>query len=281
MEMEASVEVLLRRREHRSRDFRFRSEMEVDRGSSAIPRGPEYGFAAAVQEPLVRLQRPKFDFEMWDWGYFAWPHDRLDANLEMRDSDPEATLEADKKANESFLNRSTMQLESYEMDQDAQKQHAAAWPCKQLEANLEMRNSDPEAALEADKKASENFLNWSTLQLEGYPMDQYTQEQNAIALPHNQLTVNQGMWDCNMEGILKADQKANESLLSRSTVQLKRCVMDRDQHTQERQKEPKLRSSPLHDGKPLGRRSTRRRHGCAEAIGILDHGRAMQGSWAC
>lgn len=41
-------------------------------------RSPELGFAAAVREPLVRLQRPKFDFERWDWGYFAWPHDRLD-----------------------------------------------------------------------------------------------------------------------------------------------------------------------------------------------------------
>jgi hypothetical protein len=41
-------------------------------------RGPAYGFAAAVREPLVRLQRPKFDFERWDWDYFAWPHDRLD-----------------------------------------------------------------------------------------------------------------------------------------------------------------------------------------------------------
>jgi hypothetical protein len=41
-------------------------------------RSPELGFAAAVREPLVRLQRPRFDFERWDWEYFAWPHDRPD-----------------------------------------------------------------------------------------------------------------------------------------------------------------------------------------------------------
>lgn len=35
------------------------------------------------------------------------------ANLEMRDSDPEATLEADRKASESFLNRSALLLDSY------------------------------------------------------------------------------------------------------------------------------------------------------------------------
>ncbi|EMS57935.1 hypothetical protein TRIUR3_19362 [Triticum urartu] len=49
--------------------------------SPAMAWGPELGFAAAVREPLVRLQRPKYDFERWDWGYFAWPHDRLDGEL--------------------------------------------------------------------------------------------------------------------------------------------------------------------------------------------------------
>ena len=47
----------------------------------------------------------------------------------MRDSDPEATLEADLKARERLLNHSTLQLESYEMSRPTQEQHAAAWPC--------------------------------------------------------------------------------------------------------------------------------------------------------
>jgi len=42
----------------------------------------------------------------------------------MRDSDPEATLEADLKASESFLNHSTLQLESSLMCQDGK--HAQA-----------------------------------------------------------------------------------------------------------------------------------------------------------
>jgi hypothetical protein len=36
-----------------------------------------------------------------------------------------------------------------------------------------MRDSDPEGTLEEDRKASEGFLNWSVLQLEGYVMNQY------------------------------------------------------------------------------------------------------------
>jgi hypothetical protein len=44
----------------------------------ALCRGPGFGFAAAVREPLVKLRRPRYDFERWDWGYFVWPHDRLD-----------------------------------------------------------------------------------------------------------------------------------------------------------------------------------------------------------
>jgi hypothetical protein len=50
-----------------------------------------------------------------------------------------------------------------------------------------MRDSDPEATLEADRKTSENFLNWSMLQLERYAMDQDTQERHAAAWPHEQL----------------------------------------------------------------------------------------------
>ncbi|XP_051197719.1 uncharacterized protein [Lolium perenne] len=99
------------RGEHRSGGGRFRAEIEMDRGV-ALLRSPELGFAAAVREPLVRLQRPRFDFERWDWEYFAWPHDRPDANLEMRDSDPTATFEADRKEIEGFLSRSTLQLEA-------------------------------------------------------------------------------------------------------------------------------------------------------------------------
>ncbi|GJM91562.1 hypothetical protein PR202_ga07944 [Eleusine coracana subsp. coracana] len=272
MEIAACMEGQPRRREHWSGGSRFRAEIETDLGSPSISRGPGYGFAAAVREPLVRLQRPKFDFEIWDWGYFAWPHDRLDANLEMRDSDPEATLEADRKASESFLNHSTDKLERYAMDHDTQEQ---------LQANLEIRDSNPEVTFEADTKASEGFQNWSMLQLERCAMDQCTPEQNAMTLPRNKLRGNQGMGDCNQKGTPKSDQKAIESLLSRSTLQLKRREMDQDQHAQEQQKEPEPRTSLLLDGKPVGRRSTRRRRGCAEANGILDHGRAMQGSWAC
>ena len=50
----------------------------------------------------------------------------------MRDSDPEAMLEADLKVSESFLNQITLQLESYEMSQHMQEQHATAWPCDHL-----------------------------------------------------------------------------------------------------------------------------------------------------
>jgi hypothetical protein len=49
-----------------------------------------------------------------------------------------------------------------------------------------MRDSDCEVTLEEDRKASESFLNWSMLQLEGYVMNQCLQEQNAITLPHDQ-----------------------------------------------------------------------------------------------
>jgi len=59
-------------------------------------------------------------------------HDPIAANLEMRDSDPEATLEADLKVRERLLNHSTLQLESYEMSRHTQEQHAVAWPCDHL-----------------------------------------------------------------------------------------------------------------------------------------------------
>jgi hypothetical protein len=52
----------------------------------------------------------------------------------MRDSDPEATLEADRKASESFLNKIALQLESYEMYQHLLQQHASAWPCNRLKS---------------------------------------------------------------------------------------------------------------------------------------------------
>lgn len=42
--------------------------------------------------------------------------------------------------------------------------------------NLEMKDSN----------AGESFLNQSKLQLESFATAQYTQEQNAITLPHNQ-----------------------------------------------------------------------------------------------
>ncbi|GJN20205.1 hypothetical protein PR202_gb07553 [Eleusine coracana subsp. coracana] len=143
-----------------------------------------------------------------------------------------------------------------------------------------MRDSDPEVTFEADTEASEGFLNWSVLQLERCAMDQCTPEQNAMTLPRNKLRANQGMSDCNHKGTPGSDQKAIESLLCRSTLQLKRGEMDQDQHMQEQQKESEPRASLLLDGKPVGRRSTRRRRGCAEANGILNHGRPMQGSWA-
>uniref|UniRef100_K4AM26 Uncharacterized protein n=1 Tax=Setaria italica TaxID=4555 RepID=K4AM26_SETIT len=118
-------------RRHR---FWLRAEIEVDRGSSIL-RGPGFGFAAVVREPLVKLRRPQYDFEGWDWDYFSWPHDRLDANLEMRDGDPEATLEADQKAIESFLNQSMLQPESYDMYQHKQEQHTAALPRDHLKVS--------------------------------------------------------------------------------------------------------------------------------------------------
>lgn len=62
--------------------------------------------------------------------YNVWKETELlihAANLETRDSDPEATLEADQKAIESFLNQSMLHPESYE-HQHKQEQHTAALP---------------------------------------------------------------------------------------------------------------------------------------------------------
>lgn len=68
--------------------------------------------------------------------YNVWQEAELfiDAdNLEMEDSDPEATLEADWKVSESFLNQSTLQLESSLMCQNMQEQHAARGPRDHLD----------------------------------------------------------------------------------------------------------------------------------------------------
>uniref|UniRef100_A0A0E0MB08 Uncharacterized protein n=1 Tax=Oryza punctata TaxID=4537 RepID=A0A0E0MB08_ORYPU len=92
--MESEAEGLRRRS---SIGGRFRAEIQID-PCVAIPRGPDAGFAAAVREPLVKLQRPKFEFEQWDWDYISWPHDRLD----------------DRKASEEFLHRSALQLNKCE-----------------------------------------------------------------------------------------------------------------------------------------------------------------------
>ncbi|KAG8084283.1 hypothetical protein GUJ93_ZPchr0010g7299 [Zizania palustris] len=133
--MESEAEEL-RRRHHSGRGgASFRAEIDIGRGvANAIPRvltffplnaiafwSPELGFAAAVREPLVKLQRPVFDFEKLDWAHFVWPHDRPDANLEMRDSDPTATFEADLRATDGFLDRCTLQL-AEEMDRRRREQ---------------------------------------------------------------------------------------------------------------------------------------------------------------
>ncbi|XP_004986777.1 uncharacterized protein LOC101755428 isoform X1 [Setaria italica] len=328
-------------RRHR---FWLRAEIEVDRGSSIL-RGPGFGFAAVVREPLVKLRRPQYDFEGWDWDYFSWPHDRLDANLEMRDSDPEATLEADRKASERFLNQSTLQLESHEMYQHTeQQQHAAAWPCNHLEtnfemrddpealdadlkasenflnqstlqlescemyqhaqhqqdwpcnhleskhqalkllvdANLEMRDGDPEATLEADQKAIESFLNQSMLQPESYDMYQHKQEQHTAALPRDHLKGNLETRNTDVEAKLQTDRKTKE----RSTRQRKRSEMDRrtqeEQHEEKENKEAVMfrTLTPLNK-KAVGPRSARRRRVFAEANRSLDNDRARQVPWAC
>ncbi|KAG0550100.1 hypothetical protein BDA96_01G310700 [Sorghum bicolor] len=256
------------RRQHRNGGFWMRAEIETDRGSP-IPRGPGFGFAAAVREPLVKLRRPQYDFERWDWDYFVWPHDRLDANLEMRDSDPEATLEADLKASESFLNQSTLQLESYAMSRHTQEQHAADWPCDHLTDNLEMRDSDQEATLEADLKASKSFLNHSTLQLE------------SSLMCHDGAT-NVGVRSSDNEAKLGTGRKTKER---RSTRPLKRSEMDgrtkAKEHEEKENEQAQLLRTPMPvNKKAVGPRSARRRRVFAEANRIMDDG-ARRGHWAC
>ncbi|CAN6324469.1 unnamed protein product [Urochloa humidicola] len=281
MDTEAAMVGWTPRRQHRNGGCWLRAEIEVDRGSS-IPRGLGFGFAAAVREPLVKLRRPQYDFEGWDWDYFAWPHDRLDANLQMRDSDPEATLEADRKASESFLKQSTLLLESYEMYQHTQQQqHAATLPCNDLEANLETKDSDPEATLEADRKASESFLNQSPLQLESYGMNQHTQEKHTAALPRDYLKANLETRNTSVEVKLQTDRKAKE----RSTRRLKRSEMDQlmqEQHKEKENEGAELFWTPTAvNKKAAGPRSTRRRRVFAEANRSLDNDRTRKVPWAC
>ncbi|ONM00121.1 uncharacterized protein [Zea mays] len=263
METVADTEGWTTGRQHRSGGFWLRTEIETDRGVP-IPRGPGFGFAAAVREPLVKLRRPRYDFERWDWGYFVWPHDRLDANLEMRDSDPEATLEADLKAGESFVNQRTLQLESYETSQRRQQQYAAIWPCDHLAANLEMRDDgDPEATLEADRKASESFLNHGPLQLERSLMCQ------------DDANLGPGVGR-NSENKAKLGTDARKTKERRSTRRLKRSEMDRRTKAKQQEKENEgaaLFRTPMPaivNKKAVGPRSARRRRVFAEANRILD-----------
>nr|CAB3495169.1 unnamed protein product [Digitaria exilis] len=264
MELEAAMQGWTPRRHRRNGGFWLRAEMEVDQASS-VPRGPEFGFSAAVREPLVKLRRPEHDFERWDWDYFVWPHDRVDANLEMRDSDPEATLEADRKVSERFLNQTTLQLESYEMYQHTQQQQdAAAWPYNHFKSNLEMRDSDPETS-EEDQKASESFLNQCTLQLESYEKKQHT-----AALPCDHLQANLETRNTNAEATLQTDLKTKE----RSRRKQKRSGMDlrtQEQHNEKENEGAELFRTPMPvNKKAVGPRSARRRRVFAEANRSLD-----------
>ncbi|KAF8689210.1 hypothetical protein HU200_041997 [Digitaria exilis] len=303
MELEAAMQGWTPRRHRRNGGFWLRAEMEVDQASS-VPRGPEFGFSAAVREPLVKLRRPEHDFERWDWDYFVWPHDRVDANLEMRDSDPEATLEADRKVSERFLNQTTLQLESYEMYQHTQQQQdAAAWPynhfkCKHAQAfnlcqvediriseietellihaaNLEMRDSDPETS-EEDQKASESFLNQCTLQLESYEKKQHT-----AALPCDHLQANLETRNTNAEATLQTDLKTKE----RSRRKQKRSGMDlrtQEQHNEKENEGAELFRTPMPvNKKAVGPRSARRRRVFAEANRSLDDDGARLFPWDC
>nr|TKV94745.1 hypothetical protein SEVIR_9G315800v2 [Setaria viridis]TKV94746.1 hypothetical protein SEVIR_9G315800v2 [Setaria viridis] len=208
----------------------------------------------------------------------AWPCNHLETNFEMRD-DPEA-LDADLKASENFLNQSTLQLESCEMYQHAQ--HQQDWPCNHLETNLEMRDGDPEATLEADQKAIESFLNQSMLQPESYDMYQHKQEQHTAALPHDHLKGNLETRNTDVEAKLQTDRKTKE----RSTRQRKRSEMDRrtqeEQHEEKENKEAVMfrTLTPLNK-KAVGPRSARRRRVFAEANWSLDNDRARQVPWAC
>ncbi|KAF8728199.1 hypothetical protein HU200_018788 [Digitaria exilis] len=243
MELEAAMQGWTPRRHRRNGGFWLRAEMEVDQ-ASPVPRGPEFGFAAAVREPLVKLRRPEHEFERWDWDYFVWPHDRVDGkqhgvvsfagnhgtqftNLEMRDSDPEATLEADQKVSERFLNQITLQLESYEMYQHTQQQQdAAAWPynhfkCKHAQAfNLcqvedIMRNCN-RIILWFSKEPCRNVI--SLLMPRIYEIE-------TELLIH---AANLEMRDSDPE-TSEEDQKASESFLNQCTLQLE--SYEKKQHT--------------------------------------------------
>ncbi|KAF6989460.1 hypothetical protein CFC21_006794 [Triticum aestivum] len=254
-----------RRGEHRNGGGRFRAEIEMDTGV-ALPRGPELGFAAAVREPLVRLQRPKYDFERWDWGYFAWPHDRLDANMEMRDSDPRATFEADSKVTESFLSRSTLQLEAGEgFPSQSSPQLEASEGGFTVQSMLEPEAGQCclcQSTLQLGAGHGQCFLCQSTLQLEsvhgqGFP-SQSTLELEAA------------------EGFLISESwpqpEASEGFPSQSTLQLEAG-----------EGSPSGRSMlpvEFDDDTPLGRYAPWRR-GCAESNPfLLDHCMAPQDRWA-
>ncbi|KAL6905386.1 hypothetical protein ACP4OV_002987 [Aristida adscensionis] len=266
------------RREHRGGGGRFRAEMEMDRGASVLPRGPEFGFAAAVREPLVRLQRPRFEFERWNWDYFAWPHDRLDANLEMRDSDPNATLEADRKASESFISRSTLELERCAIQWHTEEQHKD--------------HGNEEAGLLKPLPADDEPTKFSSHVQASGCCPHFT-----VSVEHDGINgANLITSDSYPEAAVEADRDrlVSDGLLSRSTPQPEKCETELHTKMQEEEKEElELRASLLVADEPLHvhrkRRSeapgthgaTRRRRRCAEANRILDLGTAMQGSWAC
>ncbi|KAG2539147.1 hypothetical protein PVAP13_9NG362156 [Panicum virgatum] len=184
----------------------------------------------------------------------------------MRDRDPEATLEADRKASESFLNKSTLQLESYEMYQHLLQQQASAWPCNPLNTNLEMRDS-----------SIEGYLNQGTLQPES---EMY---QHTAALPRDHLIANLEVRNTDAEAKLQTDRKAKE----RSTRRLKRSEMGRraqEQHKEKENEQTELFRTPTPvNKKAVGPRSARRRRVFAEANLSPDDDRARQRqvSWAC
>ncbi|XP_048532563.1 uncharacterized protein LOC125511296 [Triticum urartu] len=266
-----------RRREHRNGGGRFRAEIEMDTGV-ALPRGPELGFAAAVREPLVRLQRPKYDFERWDWGYFAWPHDRLDANMEMRDSDPRATFEADSKVTESFLSRSILQVEAGE-----------GFPSQ---SSPQLEASDGGFAIQStlQLEAGQGFPSQSTLELQ---TGQCCLCQSRLQLEAGQCFLCQSTpklesghgqgFPCQStleleaaEGFLISQSwpqpEASDGFPSQSTLQLEAG-----------EGSPSGRSMlpvEFDDDTPLGRYAPWRR-GCAESSPfLLDHCMAPHGRWA-
>ncbi|XP_020085282.1 uncharacterized protein LOC109708095 [Ananas comosus] len=73
-------------------------------------------FVRAVAEPLLELRKPMYDFERYSVWLFSWESDRTDAKLEMRDSNPQATFEMDKKRCETFLAERQMLLRKHETE---------------------------------------------------------------------------------------------------------------------------------------------------------------------